>query len=264
MAPAPTPPPRARLSTEAARQAVPRLEARIRELRELDLRNIHSAEDPAIEELEARIRSTLASIYGEDAAEYRRLVHAAKLDQTSYRMAGTSVQEIRAGLNYGRMRAISLLSGEVTALRERPDFGEQLSEATGTAKALPASERLDLHPEIARAASKLYRDGHISNAIENAVKALNDLVRLRSGVGLDGTTLMEKVFSPKKPILRFNDLKDQPDQDEQNGYMMMFSGVVAELHNPRAYRLIKDDPERALEFIAFVSLLAKLLDSAKK
>ena len=34
--------------------------------------------------------------------------------------------------------------------------------------------------------------------------------------------------------------------------------------HPRAHRLIKDDPERALEFIAFVSLLAKLLDGAPR
>ena len=44
--------------------------------------------------------------------------------------------------------------------------------------------------------------------------------------------------------------------------MMMFSGAVAGLRNPRAHSFIEDDPERALEFIAFVSLLAKLLDEA--
>jgi len=80
----------------------------------------------------------------------------------------------------------------------------------------------------------------------------------------DGTSLMETVFSPAKSILQFNDLKDQSDRDEQKGFMMMFSGAVAGLRNPRAHRLIKDDPEQALEFIAFVSLLAKLLDRAKK
>jgi hypothetical protein len=39
---------------------------------------------------------------------------------------------------------------------------------------------------------------------------------------------------------------------------------VAGLRNPRAHKIINDDPERALEFIAFVSLLAKLLESAEK
>ena len=40
-----------------------------------------------------------------------------------------------------------------------------------------------------------------ANAIEDAVKALNSLVRLNSGVDdRDGTSLMEFVFSPKNPV----------------------------------------------------------------
>jgi len=75
---------------------------------------------------------------------------------------------------------------------------------------------------------------------------------------------MQQVFSPGKPVLKFNHLQTQSDKDEQKGFMMLFSGAVAGLRNPRAHTFIQDDPERALEFIAFVSLLAKLLDGAKK
>jgi uncharacterized protein (TIGR02391 family) len=123
---------------------------------------------------------------------------------------------------------------------------------------------LDLHREIGLAASKLYQDGHYANAVEAAVKALNGLVRLRSGLDIDGTKLMEQAFSPNAPILKFNGLSDQSDRDEQRGFMMMFSGAVSGLRNPRAHGFIHDDPERALEFIAFVSLLAKLLDETTK
>jgi hypothetical protein len=63
-------------------------------------------------------------------------------------------------------------------------------------------------------------------------------------------------------VLKFNSLADQSDRDEQKGFMMMFSGAVAGLRNPRAHKFIQDDPERALEFIAYISLLAKLLDGA--
>ncbi|MFX8164833.1 TIGR02391 family protein, partial [Acinetobacter baumannii] len=62
----------------------------------------------------------------------------------------------------------------------------------------------------------------------------------------------------------FNELKDENDRNEQKGFMMMLSGAVAGLQNPRAHRLVQDDPERALEFIAFVSLMAKLVDEAKR
>ncbi len=75
---------------------------------------------------------------------------------------------------------------------------------------------------------------------------------------------MEFVFNPTRPVLRFNDLKDESDRNEQKGFMMMFSGAVAGLRNPRAHKIIQDDPEEALEFVAFVSLLAKLVDKAKK
>ncbi len=93
---------------------------------------------------------------------------------------------------------------------------------------------------------------------------LNDLVRLRTRITEDGVTLMQQAFSPKNPVLKFNDLADESDRNEQLGYMQMFSGAVSGLRNPRAHKLVHDDPERALEFIAFVSLLAKLLDDAKR
>jgi uncharacterized protein (TIGR02391 family) len=75
---------------------------------------------------------------------------------------------------------------------------------------------------------------------------------------------MTSAFSANNPILRFNDLKDDSDRNEQRGFMMLLQGAVAGLRNPRAHKLIKDDPERALEFIAFISLLAKLVDGATR
>jgi predicted nucleotide-binding protein len=137
MARAPAPPPRANLSISAAREAVPRLESRIRELRELDLTNAQSADDANVQALEALIRSTLAGIYGEHTAEYHRLVDAANLDRIAYSMqgwdgtGGTSIQDVLEGLERGRSRAIGLLTGEVTALKERPDFST-IASAVGT------------------------------------------------------------------------------------------------------------------------------------
>jgi uncharacterized protein (TIGR02391 family) len=72
-----------------------------------------------------------------------------------------------------------------------------------------------------------------------------------------------KPFHQTIRLLKFNSLTNQSDKDEQKGFMQMFAGAVSGLRNPRAHGFLKDDPERALEFIAFVSLLAKLLDEAK-
>ena len=244
--------------------AITRLELRVR-LQELDPQSITSGDDPKVQGLEARIKSTLSQIYGEDTHEFARLSDAANLDLTTYILApfegvpGTSVHEIKEGVGRGRHRAIALLQAEIDSMREALGPGESAG-----ARAINAYQGLDLHHEIARAASQLYRDGHYSNAVEDAVKALNGLVRLRSGLGIDGVPLMQQAFSPKSPVLKFNDLSDQSDHDEQLGFMNLFCGAVSGLRNPRAHAFIRDDPERALEFIAFVSLLAKLLDGAKK
>jgi Protein of unknown function (Hypoth_ymh) len=50
---------------------------------------------------------------------------------------------------------------------------------------------------------------------------------------------MQKVFSAKTPLLRFNKLESQSDLDEQQGFQFLFSGAVMGLRNPRAHGLKK-------------------------
>lgn len=249
------------LTPEQMNAAFPRLNRRIKELNEFDVASVNDRSDPRISAMEVAIDSTLVFIFGADSLDYDRYRSAKNLDTAGINMYGTPIHEVRKGLVRGIETAIALLEQiKTTFTEEMEDLG--LSES---GRALRAIEGLTLHPEIHRASDDLYRDGHYANAVEDSVKALNALVRLRSQIeDLDGSKLMEKVFNPKTPILRFNDLADESDKNEQLGFMMLFSGAVVGLRNPRAHKLINDDPEQALEFIAFISLLAKLLDKAKK
>ncbi|MGH7490505.1 MAG: TIGR02391 family protein [bacterium] len=76
---------------------------------------------------------------------------------------------------------------------------------------------------------------HYSDAVEAAVKTLNECVRARTGLTLDGDGLMTVVFSPKAPLLRINRLRSDSEKSEQRGHMMMCQGVVAAWRNPRAH-----------------------------
>ena len=80
---------------------------------------------------------------------------------------------------------------------------------------------------------------------------------------LSGKSFMERVFSPNKPILRFNDLQTVSDRDEQQGMMFLYAGAMLALRNPRAHGSVEDDPEQAMELIAFVNMLAKALSRTK-
>jgi uncharacterized protein (TIGR02391 family) len=75
---------------------------------------------------------------------------------------------------------------------------------------------------------------------------------------------MRTVFSVKDPILAFNDLKDQSDRDEQEGMMHLFEGAVLGIRNPRGHSFLDDSPDRALEYIALLSMLANRLEEAKR
>jgi uncharacterized protein (TIGR02391 family) len=253
----------AQLSFQQMQSFIPKIERRINDLKSLDVDSIAERSDSRIPALICELDDLLISMFGVDTVEYNRYKwKVTHIDTAPYSMMGpTPISDVRDGLREGIATSISVLESIKKGFQENlMDAGETMS-----GKTLKAYEGLELHPAIERAAGKLFRDGHYANAIEDAVKALNALVKLNSGIDdRDGTALMECVFNPKSPVLKFNSLSDDSDKDEQRGFMMLFSGAVAGLRNPRAHKIIQDEPEMALEFIAFTSLLAKLADKTSK
>jgi len=119
-----------------------------------------------------------------------------------------------------------------------------------------------LHPLIRKVSKSLFDDSHYSQATFEAYKAVVNEVKNVSGVkNMDGKPLMERVFYVNNPIIKFNNLQTQSDQDEQVGLMLLFSGATLGIRNPKAHdNIVQTDPIRALEYLSFASLLLKRLD----
>lgn len=119
----------------------------------------------------------------------------------------------------------------------------------------------DFHENIKKIAGPLFDNGHYRQAILDVYINLVEEVKTKSGVNdKDNTPLMQEVFSQNNPILKVSD-----DKDEQLGFMWLFSGAVMAIRNPKAHRLIEqNDPERTLEWLAFASVLFKIIDESKK
>jgi uncharacterized protein (TIGR02391 family) len=246
------------VSALALPSAIRTLERRLREISDMPSPRDDGGIASAISAIVTKVNAAYESIFGSASAQ----AEDGRIEANDfYGFYATTHSDRLEAFERQRKKVLAKLNANLELLQERL---ADSAESEGFSP-LHAYKSLDLHSEISRATNSLYETGHYANAIEDAVKALNALVRLRSGVDdLDGVKLMTTVFSPEKPALKFNALADVSDKDEQRGFMMMFAGAVAGLRNPRAHKLIQDDPERALEFIAFVSLLAKLLDGAKK
>jgi uncharacterized protein (TIGR02391 family) len=121
-------------------------------------------------------------------------------------------------------------------------------------------DRYNVHPTVRRIAGPLVASNHLNQALLNVCIALNETVQAVSGQAtLDGSGLMQRVFSPNNPILRC-----AQDGTEQQGWMYLFTGVIMAIRNPRAHRLMDDLTEtEAMEWLLFLSALFRTLEKAE-
>ena len=151
-------------------------------------------------------------------------------------------------------------------------LGEAGYEVRRVAPTDPAPESRDCFDElvsndlIRQVSSALFRDRHYARAVEEAFKCLNNAVKDKSGrADSDGAGLMKTVFSANSPILKFNSLQTQSEQDEQLGYMEIFAGSMTGIRNPRAHEHnLADDPGVALELLILANHLMRKLENAAK
>lgn len=251
----------AEITVETKKQAIPKLRRRIEELKAFDVSSVKERYDPRLKALEDKIDDVLVGIFGNDTVEYNRY-RVYRLDEApTSSMYETPINQVHDGIKNGIATAITNLETIISLFQEQiEDLGE-----SPTGRATRAFSSMDIHPNILIASGNLFKDGHYSNAVEDACKALDALVKMRSGnYDLSGTSLMQTVFSSNSPVLKFNNLVTDTEKSEQQGMMFLYSGAMLALRNPRAHEIIKDDPEIAIEFIGFISLLAKSLDRTTK
>ena len=131
-------------------------------------------------------------------------------------------------------------------------------------KGIDLLKKRGIHSIIIQVSDKLFSNGHYSQAIFEAFKAVNLQVKKKSGLShLDGKNLMSQAFKLSSPRLRWTDLKTDSDNDEQEGFMFLYMGAIVGIRNPKAHdHIILKDEIIALEYLSFASLLMKRIDEA--
>src|ERR1051326_3147041 len=141
---------------------------------------------------------------------------------------------------------------------------QQLEILTPSA-AVAHSDSYSFHPEIERVSAHLYRDGHYREAALNAYIRVIEEVKARSGLALDGDSLMNRSFGCNKqvPVIQVNALSSDAEIDEQRGFMNLFKGIVG-LRNLKAHSTaLLNDAHRAHDYLALASLLMRVLEISK-
>src|SRR5262249_27289696 len=121
-----------------------------------------------------------------------------------------------------------------------------------------------MHPTVVKISRPRFESGHFADSVEAALKEVNDIVRQlvkdKTGREYDGSDLMNRAFSVDKPILILDDLTTTSGRNIQVGYMLIFSGAMTGIRNPKAHANIEIDPTRALHFLFLASLLLFKID----
>ena len=118
--------------------------------------------------------------------------------------------------------------------------------------------------DLRKATRTRFVSGHYSDSVEAGAKALNELVRQRTGRTEDGDALMTAAFSPANPLLRIGNSKSKSAESVQRGHMQLCQGVIAAWRNPRAHSILDDEPGRALVMLATIDELMAVTRAATR
>ncbi len=121
-----------------------------------------------------------------------------------------------------------------------------------------------IHPSIARVSRSRFETNHYADSIESALKEINSCVKnifkVETGKELDGAQLMYNAFPIKNPVIKFNQLTTESEQNIQEGYMHIFAGAMIGIRNPKAHENVTIDRMRAIHLLFLSSLLMYKLD----
>jgi uncharacterized protein (TIGR02391 family) len=119
-----------------------------------------------------------------------------------------------------------------------------------------------LHPLIGDVADALYADGHLGQAVFDAMKAVEARVRKMSGIDEVGRTLIARTFTGSSQIFRLSARTDRFGNDEHEGRTLIFMGSMQAIRNLGAHELEGLNKAVTLEHLAVASLLMHWLDEA--
>lgn len=123
----------------------------------------------------------------------------------------------------------------------------------------------NLHPDVQSAAGDLFADQHFEAAVNEAFKSLEVRVRAITGIEKSAVPMMADAFRPDGSVLDVASHEGRSGEDEREGFMHVFRGAMMGIRNPGSHELFKPrDPQQALEYLGFASLLHRRIDVAEQ
>ncbi len=118
----------------------------------------------------------------------------------------------------------------------------------------------DLHPAVAAAAGGLYADGHLAQAVFEAMKAVEVRIRAITGIDETGARLVGQAFGGANSPWRLSGRPGRLGVDEHEGRRLMLMGASQAVRNLGAHELEGIPAASAIELLGLASQFMRWLD----
>jgi uncharacterized protein (TIGR02391 family) len=164
---------------------------------------------------------------------------------------------------------VVLFEEPTSAAKEQAISGAYTDSSTDSALNSGGSTlaRMNLEDEITErlwaAIRETYQAGNYTGSILDSVHLLGDLIREKSGLGIDGVPLIHAAFNGPTPPIKINTLQTESEKDEQKGVGELLRGIYTAIRNPRSHTKKTDDKDTADSIICFIDLLITWIDKSR-
>ena len=142
-----------------------------------------------------------------------------------------------------------------------------LSEAERRATAVGNKfSRRRIHPEVQKYCKAEYMEENYFHAVFEAAKGLAERIREKTGLKIDGVSLVKQSFERPKnglPRLVINSLDNETERNEHDGFLNLLLGSFQMFRNPIAHTprvKWQRDIEDAVDCLTLISFLHFVLD----
>ena len=121
-------------------------------------------------------------------------------------------------------------------------------------------EQIGYHREGKERASPLLRDGHYVSAVREAAVALYDVIRRKSGVKDDGTSLITKVFRGSNRVLEFVGVAPSHITNAEDGMIGFLESFSKYTRKIQMHATVAISDRDALLYVNLASFLAEQVE----
>lgn len=108
-----------------------------------------------------------------------------------------------------------------------------------------------------------YERKNFSGAILDSFYLLSEIIREKSGIEGDGSSLIGAAFGGVNPKIKLNRLESESEINFQKGIEQTLRGLYQSIRNPRSHEKIDDSEDDTIGIILFIGFLIKNISNAK-